>query len=95
MAGKGRKEKEIRVHQKASKSYEYLEGARGLDVHIKPIDGGGRVLKYCRILIVPGEGDRACIELPKSSDCMNYEVLEHMIMYKLWYIAIFIIVTVL
>jgi hypothetical protein len=60
MTGKEDKEKEIRTHQKASKRDEYLEDARGLDVQVKPIIGvGGGGFKHRRILIVPGEGDRA------------------------------------
>jgi len=60
------------AHRKASKRVEYLEDARGLDVQVKPIIGGG--LKYSRILLVPGEGDRACLELPKSLDYVNYDI---------------------
>jgi hypothetical protein len=41
MAGKGQNENEILVHQTASKRDECLEDARGLDVRIKPIIGGG------------------------------------------------------
>lgn len=47
---KGQKEKKIRAYQKASKSDEYPEDARGLDVQVKPIIWRGG-LKYCTIVV--------------------------------------------